>query len=73
MQYAFQRNAVITRWNADPSPRRRKYVDHFDSVILLLVFGFGGYRLGPGLGYYGGGGISLIILIVIILLLLKVI
>ena len=42
-------------------------------VILLLVFGFGGYRLGPGLGYYGGGGISLIILIVIILLLLKVI
>jgi hypothetical protein len=42
-------------------------------IILLLVFGFGGYRLGPGLGYYGGGGISLIILIVIILLLLKVI
>jgi hypothetical protein len=40
---------------------------------LLLVFGFGGYRLGPGLGYYGGGGISLIILIVIILLLLRVI
>ena len=37
-------------------------------IILLLVFGFGGYRLGPGLGYYGGGGISLIILIVIILL-----
>jgi Protein of unknown function (DUF3309) len=42
-------------------------------IILLLVFGFGGYRLGPGLGYYGGGGVSLIILIVIILLLLKVI
>jgi hypothetical protein len=42
-------------------------------IILLLVFGFGGYRLGPGMGYYGGGGISLIILIVIILLLLKVI
>jgi hypothetical protein len=42
-------------------------------IILLLVFAFGGYRLGPGLGYYGGGGISLIILIVIILLLLKVI
>jgi hypothetical protein len=41
--------------------------------ILLLVFGFGGYRLGPGIGYYGGGGISLILLIVIILLLLKVI
>ncbi len=42
-------------------------------IVLLLVFGFGGYRLGPGLGYYGGGGISLILLIVIILLLLKVI
>lgn len=42
-------------------------------VVLLLVFGFGGYRLGPGLGYYGGGGISLILLIVIILLLLHVI
>jgi hypothetical protein len=23
-------------------------------VILILVFGFGGYRLGPGIGYYGG-------------------
>jgi hypothetical protein len=42
-------------------------------VILLLVFGFGGYRLGPGLGYYGGGGLSLIVLIVIVLLLLRVI
>jgi hypothetical protein len=42
-------------------------------IVLLLVFGFGGYRLGPGLGYYGGGGISLIILIVIVLLLLRVI
>ena len=42
-------------------------------IVLLLVFGFGGYRMGPGLGYYGGGGISLILLIVIILLLLKVI
>lgn len=42
-------------------------------IILLLVFGFGGYRMGPGLGYYGGGGISLILLIVIILLLLRVI
>ena len=30
-------------------------------IILLLVFGFGGYRLGPGVGYYGGGGISLIL------------
>lgn len=42
-------------------------------IVLLLVFGFGGYRLGPGVGYYGGGGISLILLIVIILLLLHVI
>jgi hypothetical protein len=42
-------------------------------IILLLVFAFGGYRLGPGIGYYGGGGISLILLILIILLLLKVI
>jgi hypothetical protein len=42
-------------------------------IILLLVFGFGGYRMGPGLGYYGGGGVSLILLIVIVLLLLRVI
>jgi hypothetical protein len=34
--------------------------------------GFGGYRMGPGLGYYGGG-LSLILTIVLILLLLKVI
>ena len=33
----------------------------------------GGYRVGPGLGYYGGGGISLILVIVLILLLLKII
>jgi len=42
-------------------------------IVLILVFGFGGYRMGPGLGYYGGGGISTILLIVLILLLLKVI
>lgn len=41
--------------------------------MLLLVFGFGGYRMGPGIGYYGGGGLSLIVLIVLILLLLRVI
>jgi Protein of unknown function (DUF3309) len=40
-------------------------------IVLLLVFGLGGYHLGPGLGYYGGGGISLIILIIIIILLLR--
>jgi hypothetical protein len=39
---------------------------------LILLFGFGGYRMGPGIGYYGGGGISLILTIVLILLLLKV-
>jgi hypothetical protein len=27
-------------------------------IVLLLVFGFGGFRVGPGVGYYGGGGIS---------------
>jgi hypothetical protein len=42
-------------------------------IVLILLFGFGGYRMGPGIGYYGGGGISLILLIVVILLLLKVI
>jgi Protein of unknown function (DUF3309) len=42
-------------------------------IILLVVFSFGGYHLGPGLGYMGGGGVSLIILIVIVLLLLRVI
>ena len=29
-------------------------------VVLILLFGFGGYRMGPGFGYYGGGGLSLI-------------
>jgi hypothetical protein len=37
------------------------------------VFGFGGYRLGPGIGYYGGGALSLIVLIVLILLLVRAI
>lgn len=40
-------------------------------IILLLVSGFGGYRMGPGIGYYGGGGLSLILLIVLIVLLLR--
>jgi hypothetical protein len=39
----------------------------------MAVARFGGYRMGPGLGYYGGGGLSLILTIVLILLLLKVI
>jgi hypothetical protein len=42
-------------------------------IILILVFGFGGYRLGPGLGYYGGGGLVTILLILLILKLLGVI
>jgi len=42
-------------------------------LVLILVFGFGGYRMGPGIGYYGGGGVSLILTIVVVLLLLKVI
>jgi len=42
-------------------------------VVLMLVFGFGGYRLGPGIGYYGGGGLSLVVLIVLVLLLMRVI
>ena len=42
-------------------------------ILILLIFGtgFGGYRMGPGLGYYGGGGLSLILLIVLIVLLLR--
>ncbi|HEY3988503.1 MAG TPA: hypothetical protein VGM02_04335 [Acidobacteriaceae bacterium] len=42
-------------------------------IVLIVLFGFGGYRLGPGIGYYGGGSISLILLIILVLLLLKVI
>jgi hypothetical protein len=42
-------------------------------IILIFVVGFGGYRMGPGLGYYGGGGLSLILTVVVVLLLLKVI
>jgi hypothetical protein len=42
-------------------------------MVPILLFGFGGYRMGPGLGYYGGAGLSLILTIVLILLLLKVI
>lgn len=38
-------------------------------LILLLVFGFGGYRLGPGLGYYGGGIGTIVILLIILWLL----
>ena len=44
-------------------------------ILILFIVGFGycGYRVGPGWGYYGGGSISLILAIIVILLLLKVI
>jgi hypothetical protein len=44
-------------------------------ILILLIFGFGygGYRMGPGWGYYGGGTVSLLLTIVVILLLLRVI
>jgi hypothetical protein len=42
-------------------------------ILLILGFGYGGYRVGPGWGYYGGGGVSLILTIIVILLLLKMI
>ena len=40
-------------------------------IILVIGTGFGGYRMGPGMGYYGGGGLSLVLLIVLIVLLLR--
>ena len=42
-------------------------------ILILLIFGFGygGYRMVPGLGYYGGGGLSLILTSVLILVLLR--
>jgi Protein of unknown function (DUF3309) len=70
---SLQRGAFFTRGFEAEQPRREGERMLIILIILLLVFGFGGYRLGPGMGYYGGGGVSLIILIVIILLLLKVI
>ncbi len=42
-------------------------------IVLIFGFGYGGYRVGPGWGYYGGGGASLLLTILVILLLLKVI
>ena len=42
-------------------------------IILLFVVTFGGYHIGPGLGYYGGGSLGLIVLVLIVLLLLHAI
>lgn len=42
-------------------------------VVLILICGFGGYRAGPGFGYYGGGGLSLILFILLICIILKLI
>jgi hypothetical protein len=39
-------------------------------VVLILMCGFGGYRIGPGVGYYGGGGLALILFILLIYLVL---
>ena len=36
-------------------------------IILILLFGFGGFRMGPGVGYYGGGGILLIVLLLLLM------
>ena len=41
-------------------------------IVRLWIFGFGNYRMEPGIGYYSGGN-SLILLSIIILLLLRVI
>jgi hypothetical protein len=35
-------------------------------IHLIFGFGYGGYRVGPGWGYYGGGGLSLILTIALI-------
>ncbi len=42
-------------------------------VILALLFGVGGYRMGPGAGYYGGGSVSVILIILVLLLALHII
>ena len=51
--------------------KERNYAADYYSHHPIFGFGFGGYRMGPGLGYYGGGGLSLILTIVLILLLLR--
>jgi hypothetical protein len=38
----------------------------FIVIILLLLFGVGGYYIGPGVGYYGGAGLSLMLIIYIL-------
>jgi hypothetical protein len=40
-------------------------------IVLIFGTGFGGYRMGPGFGYYGGGGLSLLLLIVLIYILTR--
>ena len=42
-------------------------------LFLILICGFGGYRMGPGLGYYGGGTLSFILIVIFILVALKII
>lgn len=40
-------------------------------LILILVFGAGGFYVGPPYGYYGGFGIGTVLLIVILVLLFR--
>jgi len=42
-------------------------------VVVIIACFIGGYRLGPGLGYYGGGGVGMLLLIILALLLLGII
>lgn len=39
-------------------------------IVLLLAVLFGGYRMGPGVGYYGGGLLGLVLIILLIWILL---
>ncbi len=39
-------------------------------IVLILLFGIGGWQVGPGLGYYGGGGITLVLVVLLILFLM---
>jgi hypothetical protein len=40
-------------------------------VVLLLVFGTGGYALGPGIGYFGGGSLAFIVLAILIVMIVR--
>ena len=42
-------------------------------VVLIVITSFGGYRMGPGFGYFGGGGLSLILFVLLICMVLGVV